>query len=306
MSPVSWTGATASWGSTAELGPVVVRPPTVRSTSGPRSHSEANRVAVGVLEVTSRSIRPLPTRASELVQRFGGEQSRPGRAARPARTPPRWTPGRAHRRCRAGWSARPGCRRAARALAGARRSGARVWSVRAAPRPGYAGATRVSGSRVPPWPTSEVSGTSTENDESAGEPSRLQVAVEPAPSGRSRIASTESAPSWPPATQVSRAGVSAGSPRRLASAWSSGKRVSSSPAMIRVGAVILASRRCGPRLLQEGGQPRVGPAGLGHGQIALAQRGGEPTADRVAGRGLAGWILGRVSAAEQQRGPASA
>ena len=66
VSPLSWMGATASCGSTAELGPVVVRPSTVRWTSGPRSQSEANRVAFGVLEVTSRLIRPLPTRDSEL------------------------------------------------------------------------------------------------------------------------------------------------------------------------------------------------------------------------------------------------
>ena len=58
--PFNSTGATASCGRTAELGPGVVRPFTERSISAPRSHRETKRVADVVLLVTSRSTRPLP------------------------------------------------------------------------------------------------------------------------------------------------------------------------------------------------------------------------------------------------------
>ena len=74
-SPPSLTGATSSWGSTAELGLTLLRPFCVLSISGPRSQSDANRVA----PCGSRHVKVDATASNQRQwrgQRFAGKASR--------------------------------------------------------------------------------------------------------------------------------------------------------------------------------------------------------------------------------------
>ena len=258
------------------------------STSGPRSHSEANRVAIvragGDLQVDPAAA----DQGQRALQRLGGEQSRPDRAARRARTRPTLDAcPPAPRRCPAGWSAPPGCRRAARARSARRRPGPSRCSVRRGP------AARVRGSdpglRIAGAALTDQRGLRHQHRERrcpAVEPSSLQVAAEPVASGR------------PAARRPT------GRRRGRPPPRSPGPVSRRQPAQVGVGlvereqGVVLAGddqRRRGDLgqqalrtgLVEQCGQRRgSGRPDSAAGEIARAQRGGEPATDRVPGRRL--------------------
>ena len=116
----------------------------------------------------------------------------------------------------------------------------------------------------------------------------------------STMASVDSSPSCPPATQAIRAGVCAGSPRRFASAWSSGNRVSSSPAMIRVGALTASSTGSGPDSSSSAISSLLGRPVSAALRYSVHRLGSEPPADRVPGRRAGP----SARSAEEQRSPA--